>query len=236
MPDLKALGAWVPLLEKELHAPYFEELQKKVADAYAHTAVFPPEADVFHAFSLTPPERVRVVILGQDPYHEPGQAHGLAFSVQKGVKLPPSLQNISKELQADLGLPPLSCGCLTPWARQGVFLLNTVLTVESGKANSHRDFGWQRFTDAVVASIAQLPQPVGFVLWGAQAQKKAAIIRKSPYSRLVLESPHPSPLSAYRGFFGSRPFSQVNAFLLSCGFPAIDWKIPEDAQNTALGG
>ena len=131
MPDLKALGAWVPLLEKELHAPYFEELQKKVADAYAHTAVFPPEADVFHAFSLTPPERVRVVILGQDPYHEPGQAHGLAFSVQKGVKLPPSLQNISKELQADLGLPPLSCGCLTPWARQGVFLLNTVLTVEA---------------------------------------------------------------------------------------------------------
>lgn len=236
MPDLKALGAWVPLLEKELHAPYFEELQKKVADAYAHTAVFPPEADVFHAFSLTPPERVRVVILGQDPYHEPGQAHGLAFSVQKGVKLPPSLQNISKELQADLGLPPLSCGCLTPWARQGVFLLNTVLTVESGKANSHRDFGWQRFTDAVVASIAQLPQPVGFVLWGAQAQKKAAIIRESPHPRLILESPHPSPLSAYRGFFGSRPFSQVNAFLLSCGFPAIDWKIPEDAQNTALGG
>ena len=236
MPDLKALGAWVPLLEKELHAPYFEELQKKVADAYAHTAVFPPEADVFHAFSLTPPERVRVVILGQDPYHEPGQAHGLAFSVQKGVRLPPSLQNISKELQADLGLPPLSCGCLTPWARQGVFLLNTVLTVEAGKANSHRDFGWQRFTDAVVASIAQLPQPVGFVLWGAQAQKKAAIIRQSPHPRLILESPHPSPLSAYRGFFGSRPFSQVNAFLLSCGFPAIDWKIPEDAQNTALGG
>ena len=134
MPDLKALGAWAPLLEKELHAPYFEELQKKVADAYAHTAVFPPEADVFHAFSLTPPERVRVVILGQDPYHEPGQAHGLAFSVQKGVKLPPSLQNISKELQADLGLPPLSCGCLTPWARQGVFLLNTVLTVRSRSA------------------------------------------------------------------------------------------------------
>ena len=236
MPDLKALGAWAPLLEKELHAPYFEELQKKVADAYAHTAVFPPEADVFHAFSLTPPERVRVVILGQDPYHEPGQAHSLAFSVQKGVKLPPSLQNISKELQADLGLPPLSCGCLTPWARQGVFLLNTVLTVEAGKANSHRDFGWQRFTDAVVASVAQLPQPVGFVLWGAQAQKKAAIIRQSPHPRLILESPHPSPLSAYRGFFGSRPFSQVNAFLLSCGFPAIDWKIPEDAQNTALGG
>ena len=225
MPDLKALGAWVPLLEKELHAPYFEELQKKVADAYAHTAVFPPEADVFHAFSLTPPERVRVVILGQDPYHEPGQAHGLAFSVQKGVKLPPSLQNISKELQADLGLPPLSCGCLTPWARQGVFLLNTVLTVEAGKANSHRDFGWQRFTDAVVASIAQLPHPVGFVLWGAQAQKKAAVCKASSYPRLVLEAPHPSPLSAYRGFFGSRPFSQLNAFLRAHDEQEIDWTI-----------
>ena len=226
MPDLKALGAWVPLLEKELHAPYFEELQKKVADAYAHTAVFPPEADVFHAFSLTPPERVRVVILGQDPYHEPGQAHGLAFSVQKGVKLPPSLQNISKELQADLGLPPLSCGCLTPWARQGVFLLNTVLTVESGKANSHRDFGWQRFTDAVVASIAQLPQPVGFVLWGAQAQKKAAAITKAAAPRLILKAPHPSPLSVYRGFYGSRPFSKINAFLQQHGQAPIDWQLP----------
>lgn len=168
---------------------------------------------------------MRVVILGQDPYHEPGQAHGLAFSVQKGVKLPPSLQNISKELQADLGLPPLSCGCLTPWARQGVFLLNTVLTVESGRANSHRDFGWQRFTDAVVASVAQLPQPVGFVLWGAQAQKKAAVCKASPYPRLVLEAPHPSPLSAYRGFFGSRPFSQLNAFLRAHGEQEIDWTI-----------
>ena len=225
MPDLKALGAWVPLLEKELHAPYFEELQKKVADAYAHTAVFPPEADVFHAFSLTPPERVRVVILGQDPYHEPGQAHGLAFSVQKGVKLPPSLQNISKELQADLGLPPLSCGCLTPWARQGVSLLNTVLTVESGKANSHRDFGWQRFTDAVLAACAGLPQPVAFVLWGGHAQKKAALAADSPYPRLVLQAPHPSPLSAYRGFFGSRPFSKINAFLESAGSRAIDWRL-----------
>ena len=225
MPDLKALGAWVPLLEKELHAPYFEELQKKVADAYAHTAVFPPEADVFHAFSLTPPERVRVVILGQDPYHEPGQAHGLAFSVQKGVKLPPSLQNISKELQADLGLPPLSCGCLTPWARQGVFLLNTVLTVEAGKANSHRDFGWQRFTDAVLAACAGLPQPVAFVLWGGQAQKKAPLLEGSAAPRLILQSAHPSPLSSYRGFFGSRPFSQINAFLRENGEAEIDWQI-----------
>ena len=148
----------------------------------------------------------------------------------------PSLQNIYKELEADLSVPAAKNGDLTSWARQGVFLLNTVLSVQAHRANAHKDFGWQTFTDAVIAALGSLPQPIAFLLWGAQAQKKAAIIRKSPYSRLVLESPHPSPLSAYRGFFGSRPFSQVNAFLLSCGFPAIDWKIPEDAQNTALGG
>ena len=236
MPDLKALGAWAPLLEKELHAPYFEELQKKVADAYAHTAVFPPEADVFHAFSLTPPERVRVVILGQDPYHEPGQANGLAFSVSRGVKLPPSLQNIYKELEADLGVPAAKSGDLTSWAQQGVFLLNTVLSVRAHAANSHKDFGWQSFTDAVIAALAELPQPVAFVLWGAQAQKKAALVEKSPYPRLVLQSPHPSPLSAYRGFFGSRPFSQINAFLVSYGFSPVDWKIPEDAQKHSPEG
>mgnify|MGYP002429256736 CR=1 FL=1 len=140
-------------------------------------------------------------------------------------KLPPSLQNISKELQADLGLPPLSCGCLTPWARQGVFLLNTVLTVEAGKANSHRGFGWQRFTDAVLAACAGLPQPVAFVLWGGHAQKKAALAADSPYPRLVLQAPHPSPLSAYRGFFGSRPFSKINAFLEASGSRAIDWRL-----------
>ena len=236
MPDLKALGAWAPLLEKELHAPYFEELQKKVADAYAHTTVFPPEADVFHAFSLTPPERVRVVILGQDPYHEPGQANGLAFSVSRGVKLPPSLQNIYKELEADLGVPAAKSGDLTSWAQQGVFLLNTVLSVRAHAANSHKDFGWQSFTDAVIAALAELPQPVAFVLWGAQAQKKAALVEKSPYPRLVLQSPHPSPLSAYRGFFGSRPFSQINAFLVSYGFSPVDWKIPEDAQKHSPEG
>ena len=177
-----------------------------------------------------------MVILGQDPYHEPGQANGLAFSVRPGIKLPPSLQNIYKELEADLSVPAAKTGDLTSWARQGVFLLNTVLSVQAHRANAHKDFGWQTFTDAVIAALGSLPQPVAFLLWGAQAQKKAAIIRQSPHPRLILESPHPSPLSAYRGFFGSRPFSQVNAFLLSCGFPAIDWKIPEDAQNTALGG
>ena len=165
----------------------------------------------FAAFRLTPPERVRAVILGQDPYHEPGQAHGLAFSVRDGVRMPPSLVNIGKELASDVGAT-LSTGCLTGWAEQGVFLLNTVLTVEQGRANSHSGFGWQRFTDAAVAALAQLPQPVAFVLWGAQAQKKAAACKASPHPRLVLEAPHPSPLSAYRGFFGSRPFSQINAF------------------------
>ena len=217
--------AWRALLREETEKPYWSALSKRVDEAYDAGEVFPPRSKLFSAFELTPPERVRVVILGQDPYHEPGQANGLAFSVRPGIKLPPSLQNISKELQADLGLPPLSCGCLTPWARQGVFLLNTVLTVEAGKANSHRGFGWQRFTDAVVASVAQLPQPVGFVLWGAQAQKKAAVCKASSYPRLVLEAPHPSPLSAYRGFFGSRPFSQLNAFLRAHGEQEIDWTI-----------
>ena len=217
--------AWQALLKDELQKPYWCSLEQRLGAAYESGAVYPPAQQLFAAFERTPPACVRAVILGQDPYHEPGQAHGLACSVQTGVKLPPSLQNISKELQADLGLPPLSCGCLTPWARQGVFLLNTVLTVESGKANSHRGFGWQRFTDAVVASIAQLPQPVGFVLWGAQAQKKAAVCKASSYPRLVLEAPHPSPLSAYRGFFGSRPFSQLNAFLRAHDEQEIDWTI-----------
>ena len=234
--ELEKLDAWRPLLAEELKKPYFAALAERVDAAYETQTVFPPREELFTAFELTPPEAVRVVILGQDPYHEPGQANGLAFSVAPGIKLPPSLQNIYKELEADLSVPAAKNGDLTSWARQGVFLLNTVLSVQAHRANAHKDFGWQTFTDAVIAALGSLPQPVAFVLWGAQAQKKAAIIRESPHPRLILESPHPSPLSAYRGFFGSRPFSQVNAFLLSCGFPAIDWKIPEDAQNTALGG
>ena len=222
MIDLSALGAWAPLLQPEFAKPYFRDLLAQVEGKYQSSTVFPPQDEIFFAFRCTPPERVRVVILGQDPYHEPEQAHGLAFSVKAGVRMPPSLQNISKELQSDLGLSPLSCGCLTPWARQGVFLLNSVLTVEAGHANSHKTLGWQRFT-VVTAAIAQLPQPVVFVLWGAQAQKKTAAIRRSVYPRLVVSSPHPSPLSAYRGFFGSRPFSQVNAFLRENGQHEIDW-------------
>ena len=219
------LGAWTPYLEQELRAPYFAALLQRVGAARAAGTVYPPEERTFFAMTATPPERVRAVILGQDPYHEPGQAMGLAFSVPQGERLPPSLRNIFTELHTDLGLPQPSGGDLTPWAERGVLLLNTVLTVGRGAANSHAAWGWQRFTDAVLAAMAALPQPVAFVLWGAQAQKKAAIIRKSPYSRLVLESPHPSPLSAYRGFFGSRPFSKTNEFLKDHGVAPIDWQI-----------
>ena len=228
--------AWQALLKDELQKPYWCSLEQRLGAAYESGAVYPPAQQLFAAFERTPPARVRAVILGQDPYHEPGQANGLAFSVSRGVKLPPSLQNIYKELEADLGVPAAKSGDLTSWAQQGVFLLNTVLSVRAHAANSHKDFGWQSFTDAVIAALAELPQPVAFVLWGAQAQKKAALVKKSPYPRLVLQSPHPSPLSAYRGFFGSRPFSQINAFLVSYGFSPVDWKIPEDAQKHSPEG
>lgn len=228
--------AWQALLKDELQKPYWCSLEQRLGAAYESGAVYPPAQQLFAAFERTPPTCVRAVILGQDPYHEPGQANGLAFSVSRGVKLPPSLQNIYKELEADLGVPAAKSGDLTSWAQQGVFLLNTVLSVRAHAANSHKDFGWQSFTDAVIAALAELPQPVAFVLWGAQAQKKAALVEKSPYPRLVLQSPHPSPLSAYRGFFGSRPFSQINAFLVSYGFSPVDWKIPEDVQKHSPEG
>lgn len=219
------LGAWTPYLEQELRAPYFAALLQRVGAARAAGTVYPPEERMFFALSATPPERVRAVILGQDPYHEPGQAMGLAFSVPQGERLPPSLRNIFTELHTDLGLPQPSGGDLTPWAERGVLLLNTVLTVGRGAANSHAAWGWQRFTDAVLAAMAALPQPVAFVLWGGHAQKKAALAADSPYPRLVLQAPHPSPLSAYRGFFGSRPFSKINAFLEASGSRAIDWRL-----------
>ena len=201
----------------------FEELFQKVDRAYETSVVYPPKEELFSAFRLTAPEQVRAVILGQDPYHEPGQAHGLAFSVREGVKLPPSLLNIYKERETDVGIPMSQNGDLTSWAKQGVLLLNTVLTVEHSKANSHKNLGWQDFTDHVVEQIANLPQPIAFVLWGAQAQKKAAVAAKSEFPRLVLQSPHPSPLSSYRGFFGSKPFGKINEFLQSYGERAIQW-------------
>lgn len=199
-------------------------LYRNVAAAYAAGVVYPPREEIFSAFDLTPPEAVRVVILGQDPYHEPGQANGLAFSVRAGTPLPPSLRNIYQELTDDLGGEPPANGDLSGWARQGVLLLNAVLTVGAGEANSHADFGWQEFTDRVVAALGLLPQPIAFLLWGAQAQKKKTAAAASSYPRLVLSAPHPSPLSAYRGFFGSRPFSQINAFLEAHGEKPILWQ------------
>ena len=203
-----------------------EPLRSTLAAAEAAAAletVFPPRGDWFAALELTPPERVRAVILGQDPYHGPGQAMGLAFSVPRGVQLPPSLRNIYKELESDLHCPAPEDGDLTFWAEQGVLLLNTVLTVAEGRANSHARLGWQRFTDELIGALARLPQPIAFVLWGAQAQQKAALAQPSAGPRLVLTAPHPSPLSAHRGFFGSKPFSQVNAFLRAQGEAEIRW-------------
>ncbi len=216
--EMTELGAWQTRLQPELDKPYFAALMQRVDEAYRTGTVYPPRQELFAAFRLTPPERVRVIILGQDPYHEPGQANGLS-----GVRLPPSLRNIFEELRTDCGVTPPDSGDLTPWAEQGVFLLNSSLSVQAGAAGSHQAFGWQTFTDAVVAALAKLPQPVAFILWGAHAQKKAAIAQSSSYPRLVLQSPHPSPLSAYRGFFGSRPFSSVNEFLVQHGEAPVRW-------------
>ena len=222
--DFKRLGAWTPLLREELQKPYLAVLDERVEEARQSAEVYPPAGQEFFALEATPPEAVRVVILGQDPYHEPQQALGLAFAVKRGVALPPSLRNIFTELQADTGLTPPDHGDLTAWAEQGVLLLNTVLTVERGKANSHAKWGWQRVTDAVIRATNGLPQPIVFVLWGAQAQKKAALLQTQA-PRLVLNAPHPSPLSSYRGFFGSRPFSKINEFLTAHGEEAIDWSL-----------
>lgn len=216
---------WDRLLNRPLDREPCRTALALAEQAAAGGLVYPPRSAWFAALDQTPPEQVRVVILGQDPYHEPGQAMGLAFSVPATVKLPPSLRNIFKELAADLDCPPPADGDLTPWARQGVLLLNTVLTVEAGKANSHRDLGWQALTEAVLTALGTLPQPIAFLLWGSQAQsifdRSAALRQAGP--RLVLRSAHPSPLSAYRGFFGSRPFSRINAFLRENGGTEIRW-------------
>nr|WP_261294066.1 uracil-DNA glycosylase [Sphingomonas hylomeconis] len=199
------------------------------AEQAAGKRIFPAPADRFRAFDLTPLDRVRVVILGQDPYHGAGQAHGLCFSVQPGVRPPPSLVNIYKELQADLGIARAAHGFLDHWAEQGVLLLNTVLTVEEGQAASHRKRGWEPFTDAVIRLVSAKAEPVVFLLWGAHAQQKAALIDATRH--LVLMAAHPSPLSARTGFFGSRPFSQANAFLAAHGRGTIDWALPELAET-----
>ena len=200
----------------------FSNLSSKVEAAYAAGTVYPPREQLFAALEATPPEAVRCVILGQDPYHEPGQAHGLSFSVLPGTPLPRSLRNIYQELSEDLGVPAPETGCLLPWAQQGVLLLNSVLSVEAHRAGSHGKLGWQWLTDGLIAALAELPQPIAFVLWGNWARSKAPLT-VSAHPRLLLESAHPSPLSARRGFFGSRPFSAVNIFLTQHGAPPIDW-------------
>jgi uracil-DNA glycosylase len=215
---------WRPILIEETRKPYFQDLQRFVTEQRAQVTVFPPEDEVFAALHLTPIEQVKVLILGQDPYHDDGQAHGLCFSVRPDVRIPPSLLNIFKELRSDLGCTIPNNGYLTPWARQGVLLLNTALTVQAHQANSHQGKGWETFTDAVIAAVNAKTDPVVFVLWGANARKKLALIDTSRH--FVIESPHPSPLSAHRGFFGSRPFSRINAALLAAGKAEIDWQIP----------
>lgn len=214
---------WNPVLREQLHQRYWAELQQFVAAERRAHAVFPEHGDVFAALHLTPYAEVRAVILGQDPYHGPGQAHGLSFSVRPGVAPPPSLRNIFTERESDLGLPRPSHGNLEAWARSGVLLLNTTLTVRAGQAASHQGRGWERFTDEVIRAVADKPDRVVFILWGAAARRKAALIDTSRH--VVIESAHPSPLSASNGFFGSRPFSRTNAALEAADRPPIDWRV-----------
>ena len=217
--------SWRPVLIEETRKPYFRNLQKFVAMERQKFTVFPPETEVFSALHLTPVEKVSVLILGQDPYHDDNQAHGLCFSVRPGVPIPPSLLNIFKELENDVGCKMPNNGYLTHWAEQGVLLLNAVLTVQAHQANSHKDRGWETFTDAVIQAVNAKTDPVVFVLWGANARKKISLIDQSRH--IVIESPHPSPLSAHRGFFGSRPFSRINTALRAAGKAEIDWQIPD---------
>ncbi len=218
-------GRWKTELSHELEKPYMTELRAFLtAQKRAGKTLFPPGPLIFHAFNRTAFEQVKVVILGQDPYHGPNQAHGLCFSVLPGVAVPPSLVNIFKELASDLGIPPASHGCLTSWADQGVLLLNAVLTVEQGLANAHQGKGWERFTDAAIARLDQNREGLVFMLWGSYAQKKGQLINRQKH--LVLEAPHPSPLSAHRGFLGCRHFSRANAYLQANGQPPIDWQLP----------
>jgi len=217
--------SWQPVLGEETQKQYYQDLQSFLArERRAHT-IYPPEADVFNAFRLTPFQDVKVMILGQDPYHGEGQAHGLAFSVRPGVPSPPSLLNIFRELKDDLGLPIPNHGCLIPWAEQGVLLLNAVLTVRAHKAASHQGHGWETFTDAVIQAVSQRTSPVVFVLWGNFARQKVVLIddKHNP----IISGPHPSPLSARRGFFGSHPFSRINAYLRESGQAEIDWQLPD---------
>jgi uracil-DNA glycosylase len=226
VPDVKLDPSWKKALADEFAKPYMQNLKAFLQERRAQGAhIFPKGSEYFHALDMTPLDKVRVVILGQDPYHGEGQAHGLSFSVRPGVKIPPSLVNIYKELRDDLGITPPRHGFLEHWAKQGVLLLNAVLTVEMGNAGAHAGKGWEAFTDAVIRAVNDQPHPVVFILWGAYAQKKAAFVDQTKH--LVIRSAHPSPLSAHNGFLGSKPFSKANAFLEAHGFAPIDWSIPD---------
>lgn len=214
---------WLDALQGEFRQPYYKKLFQTVNEEYRTRRIFPPADDIFNAFHLTPLRDVKVVILGQDPYHGEGQAHGLCFSVRPGVEIPPSLVNIYQELHDDLGCTIPNHGCLVKWAQQGVLLLNTVLTVRAHQANSHKEIGWEKFTDAAIRKVSEQDRPIVFILWGRPAQAKKSMLHNPKH--LILEAPHPSPLSAYRGFFGSRPFSQSNRFLKAQGIEPVDWQI-----------
>lgn len=222
MSQIKLSNAWLKYLEPEFEKDYMKTLRSFLASEYKkNKTIFPLTKNYFSSLDLVPPENIKVVILGQDPYHGDGQAHGLCFSVQEGVPVPPSLQNIYKELNTDLNIPIVKSGDLTRWGRQGVLLLNSVLTVEKDKAASHQGKGWEQFTDKVISVVNEECEHVVFILWGSYAQKKAAFVNREKH--LVLESVHPSPLSAYRGFFGSKPFSKANKWLKSKGMTEIIW-------------
>ncbi|WP_421859479.1 uracil-DNA glycosylase [Oricola sp.] len=225
---VKLEESWLTPLQGEFDAPYMAELKQfLLTEKQAGKRIFPPGGEWFHALDATPLDAVRAVIIGQDPYHGPGQAHGLCFSVRPGVRIPPSLVNIYKEMKADLGIEPPDHGNLEHWAQQGVLLLNAVLTVEAHRAASHQGKGWERFTDAVIRLVNDRDRPAVFILWGAYAQKKAAFVDTARHC--VIKSPHPSPFSANNGFFGSRPFSRANDFLQSQGLEPIDWRLPAAA-------
>ncbi len=224
MDRVQLEASWKALLQPEFERDYMRELRAfLLQEKQTGKQVYPAGRDMFNALNSTPFDRVRVVILGQDPYHGPGQAHGLCFSVQPGVEIPPSLRNIYKELASDLGIAPARHGCLQSWAAQGVLLLNAVLSVEAGRAASHQGRGWEQFTDRIIALLNERREHLVFMLWGSHAQKKGQFIDRSRH--LVLESPHPSPLSASRGFLGNRHFSRANQYLLAHGREAVDWRV-----------
>jgi uracil-DNA glycosylase len=221
--DVKIDQSWKEVLGGEFDTDYFKKLAEFIKQRYKETTVYPAPKNIFKAFELCTFDKIKVVILGQDPYHGPNQAHGLSFSVEEGQPKPPSLQNIYKELKNDLGIEAPAHGNLSHWAEQGVLLLNATLTVESGKPGSHQNLGWERFTDAAIKAVSDHKEHVVFILWGSFAQKKSILIDESKH--FIIKSAHPSPLSSHRGFFGSKPFSKTNEYLVSKGIKAIEWGI-----------